>query len=797
MKFLYFMLLIFLAALSVEAQPKPQYLIPCGGIRGQELELTVTGNSLETITDILFYQKGIELLQIIEAKPKALKIKIKIDDNCALGQQHLRLYGKDNFSEVLVFTVGQYPVHIEKEDNGSIDTAEHIKPNTTIDGIIKNEDIDYFSIDLKKGETINAEVEINRLSHRRNGTRVAEYFDTHLSVLDKNSYMLKDNDDTVLTKLDPFLQFIAPRNGRYYIAIRSSEFTGFNDARYRLHIGHFPRPLAVYPAGGLPNSKQTVTMILNNGSTFKQDIQASQLGLTSIQATRNQHSSPTPLPFHTSPLPSYLEKKDNDSKASVKEFPNIPVTFDGIIEKDNDADWWAFTAKKGINLRIEVLAHKLGTGLDSILEIYNTKGQLRKRQDDSGSPDAAINYKTEYDGKVYLRIKDQLNGGKPHFVYRIQVIPKPKSLSLSLPSASDNNQLGQEIRVHKGGKSIYQFLVNRNGSSGKDTLSIEGLPEGISYTVLKAPEGKAKIPILFEAKNNAPFNFSLSSLNIKSENNIQGELKQEIIMVKGRNNRSYAKFTTNKLSVGVVENAPFKISIEKQSVPLPHLGYVSAKVKIERLGDFKGEVKVRLSYKVDGLSAIDQMTLKAGQTTANYIINANSSAPVGDWPIIFTASASYKGISFLLAADEYTVKIIPSFLNVKMAMQSFRQNDNDSLDVDLESLNSFDGQAKVLLQGLPNGISANELKFDKSSKKISFDLKVTDKARRGEHKSAFLALTIPYGKLSVHQNIRLNGVIRIDPPAKKVASTPTKKTSTKPKKLSRLEELRQKKRGEK
>ena len=130
MKNLFIALLLF-AVLSVSAQPRPQYLNPCGGVRGQEVDVKITGNSLQTISDVLFYEEGISLVKIIEAKPKELKLKLKIADNCSLGSHHIRLFGKDNFSEVLIFTVGQFPVHIEKEDNGSIAKAEKIKPNTT------------------------------------------------------------------------------------------------------------------------------------------------------------------------------------------------------------------------------------------------------------------------------------------------------------------------------------------------------------------------------------------------------------------------------------------------------------------------------------------------------------------------------------------------------------------------------------------------------------------------------------------------------------------------------------------
>ena len=51
---------------------------------------------------------------------------------------------------------------------------------------------------------------------------------------------------------DCLVSIIAPEDGKYIVQIRESAYGGNGACRYRLHVGTFPRPTAVYPAGGKP-----------------------------------------------------------------------------------------------------------------------------------------------------------------------------------------------------------------------------------------------------------------------------------------------------------------------------------------------------------------------------------------------------------------------------------------------------------------------------------------------------------------------------------------------------------------
>jgi len=74
--------------------------------------------------------------------------------------------------------------------------------------------------------------------------------DARLTVWDTNGLVLADVDDSWLAVQDPVISLVAPADGRYLVQVREAAYGGSGDAHYRLHIGAFPRPSAVYPPGG-------------------------------------------------------------------------------------------------------------------------------------------------------------------------------------------------------------------------------------------------------------------------------------------------------------------------------------------------------------------------------------------------------------------------------------------------------------------------------------------------------------------------------------------------------------------
>ena len=84
------------------------------------------------------------------------------------------------------FVVGSFPTIDETEPNNEPAKAQKIALTNTIAGIIKNEDVDCFAVELKKGELFSAEVEGMRLGRGN--------FDPRLTLLDSTGAAVADVD---------------------------------------------------------------------------------------------------------------------------------------------------------------------------------------------------------------------------------------------------------------------------------------------------------------------------------------------------------------------------------------------------------------------------------------------------------------------------------------------------------------------------------------------------------------------------------------------------------------------------
>ena len=133
----------------------------------------------------------------------------------------------------------------ETEPNNDFAAPQKITLDTTVNGVVDNEDVDYFVVEAKKGERITAEIEGLRLGNT--------FFDPYVAILDTKRFELARSDDAPLVRQDCVCSIIAPEDGKYIIQVRETLVRRQRRrALYRLHVGRFPRPTAVLPAGGKP-----------------------------------------------------------------------------------------------------------------------------------------------------------------------------------------------------------------------------------------------------------------------------------------------------------------------------------------------------------------------------------------------------------------------------------------------------------------------------------------------------------------------------------------------------------------
>ncbi|MCH7988127.1 MAG: pre-peptidase C-terminal domain-containing protein, partial [Planctomycetes bacterium] len=380
------------AGTAMAASPSLSLILPRGVQRGTEAVLTFSGARLADAEEILFYQPGVTVSKIEPDGANRLKVHVKLAADCRLGEHVVQVRTRSGISEYRTFYVGALPSVAEKEPNSDFNTPQAIALNVTVTGVIQNEDVDYFVVEAKKGQRISVEVEAMRL-----GTYL---FDPYVAILDAKRFELAAADDTPLVKQDAAASVVAPEDGKYIIEVRESAYAGNRNCRYRLHIGTFPRPTAVFPSGGKLGEETEVRFIGDPAGDIKLKVKLptetdEQFGLLAFDANG---VAPSENPFRLFEHGNAFEKEPNDAFNQATPV-QLPLAFNGIIEKKGDVDVFKFQAKKGQVYEVECFARRIRSPLDPVMNLYYADGRSIAGNDDSRGPDSYIRFKVPADGE--------------------------------------------------------------------------------------------------------------------------------------------------------------------------------------------------------------------------------------------------------------------------------------------------------------------------------------------------------------------------------------------------------------
>jgi len=146
------------------------------------------------------------------------------------------------------------------------------------------------------------------------------------------------------------------------------------------------------------------------------------LGVRYWHCTTSQGITPG-MRFVISDLPEIVEE---ESEENVPSKPlTLPVTINGRIFPREDVDDWTLDAKAGQVITCEVNAARIGSGLDSRLEVLGPNGQVIAENSDTFGLDSFVRFKAPSDGKYMVRIHDIRFEGLQHFVYRLTISSGP------------------------------------------------------------------------------------------------------------------------------------------------------------------------------------------------------------------------------------------------------------------------------------------------------------------------------------------------------------------------------------
>ncbi|MEQ9409847.1 MAG: PPC domain-containing protein [Fuerstiella sp.] len=788
------------ACSAVASDPSLSVITPRGIQRGAEHVLTFSGARLQDTEEILFYEPGIEVIKIEpdEKNANIVRATVKVAPDCELGEKTAQIRTRSGISDYRTLFVGALPAVPEKEPNTEFTEPQPIEQGVTVEGVSQNEDVDYFVVEATKGQRLSVEVEGMRFGQT--------LFDPYIAILDQNRFELSAVDDSPLVRQDAVTSIIVPEDGKYIIEMRESGYGGNGNCRYRLHVGRFPRPTAVFPGGGKAGEEVEFTFIGDAGGPMTQKVVLPNDGTTEMLlfAQDDRGISPSGHTIRVSPDPNTFEAEPNNTlaEATVVEFPS---SFNGILETAGDHDYFKFTATKGQTFEVECYGRRIRTGIDPVMHIFRVSdGRALSGNDDSRGPDSYIRFQVPEDGEYAVRIMDHLGRGGADFVYRVEFQPVVPSLTLGIPRVRRYSQDRQRIYVAKGNRFGTIISASRANFGGELVLEDMQLPAGIKMVASPMPSNLNTMPVIFEATADAPLGGALvdfrARLNEEGKN-ISGRFENRAdFVIAGPGQSLYSWKDVNRLPMAVVEELPFSIEIVQPGVPIVRNGSMQLKIVAKKKEGWDEQINVQFPFRPPGIGANSSVNIPKGQTEALYPLSANGNAAIGKWPVYAIGSANVNGAAWA-ASQMATLEVAEPYVGLALQRSAVELGQETELVAEVQVLKDLAAPATVQLVGLPHKVTAEPMQITKDTKELVFKVKTEGDSPAGTHKNIFCQVVVTENNEPITHARVGSTELRIDKPLPKpVVAAPKKEepkaavaAAPKPpaeKRLTRLEQLR-------
>jgi Tol biopolymer transport system component len=458
------------------SKPKPPSLTqlePAFGPRGRALRLTLRGKNLESATDLIVSGPGVAAKVVSDSRRSDLvQFDVTFPETSSAGAYQLAVRSPAGQSSQLKFTLDLYPAMAEVEPNDSVSMAQPVRLPVTVAGTIeKSGDVDFYRFEAKKGQAIGAQAVL------ADGSK----WDPVLELRDARGALLMQSRMGTLG-------YTVEHSGSYCLGIHDRDFRGAKGMAYRLHVGDIPVVTSIFPLGGQRGTETTVHVEgtnLGDHSSIRVHVPGSaRPGDRLPIAVETPHGRPLGAPqLIVGEFPEVFR----DQKSSGGDPLAIPVpgTANGRIRRHGGIETWRFRAQKGQRLIVEVNAHRLGSPLDSFLEIQDRDGRPLPRALLRCQAKTHVTFRDHDSTGAGIRIEDWedlavndyvLVGGE---LLRIRALPRTPDDDCQFFS-NGNERIGYldtTPTYHSMGTPLYKISIHPPGTS----FPANGLPQVTLY----------------------------------------------------------------------------------------------------------------------------------------------------------------------------------------------------------------------------------------------------------------------------------------------------------------------------
>jgi len=372
--------------------PTINSVTPLGVQRGATVEVEVEGLNLAKTSAVYFSEPGIKarVLRVKELPDlpdirlgsngtpstvdlgplpprNQVTLEVEVSPDAPIGTVALRLLTPLGTSPAARMAIepyyGESP---DREPNNTPEEAfETYLPTILVGTISKPGDVDYYKIAVKDGEQL-----VFQNSARELGSSLRPV----VGIYDEKQNLIKEFGDEGGRETSAFAyQFT--KGGTYYLRVSDYQEGGNDEHFYRIKVGRFPLAESAFPLG-LQQGQRAAIQLAGFNLGAKPVVVNGEPSPEDRRAVIFRPQAPTGPAFNRVKLalgnePEIMASGANTTFREAQRI-SVPVTVNARLESPEN--YYRFHAGKGDKLVFEVNASRLGSPLDSLLEILDTQG---------------------------------------------------------------------------------------------------------------------------------------------------------------------------------------------------------------------------------------------------------------------------------------------------------------------------------------------------------------------------------------------------------------------------------------
>lgn len=675
-------------------------IAPLGMARGATVEVNVEGLNLADASAVYFSEPGIQA-RIVRIKElpdlpdirlgsngtpstidlgplpprNQVTLELDISPEAPVGPVSLRLQTPLGTSPAARFLVEPY--FGESPDREPNDTPEEgfesYLPTILVGTIGRPGDLDHYKIRVNAGEELVFETA---------GAMLGSALQPVISIYDEKLELVKEfraEDNVFAHKFE--------RDGAYFIRVADYQESGGQRHLYRIKVGKLPLVTSAFPLGVQKDKTTEVTL-----RGYNIPAKLAVPGKPSLEDERVTVLRPktyNELTLAVGAEPEVAAAGTNKTAAAAQTV-TLPVTVNGKIDGEQH---FRFRARKGEKVVADVAAARLGSKLDSQVEVLDAQSKPIERatvrcvletsttlsERDSVQAGIRINSPTGFAVGDYMMI-----GGE---IIRVEAMPRTPDDDFRF-----ENFNGQRL--------AYLDTTTEAHAVDKPAYKVQIHPAGAQF----APNGLPVVRLTHRNDDGGPGYGKDSRLRFTAP--ADGEYILRLRDVRGLGGDDFPYRLTLR-----APSPDFRLSVAPQNPNVPAGGRIPLTVTAFRIDDFDGPIEVAVEGLPEGLSATTGV-IAPGQVSTTLLVSAEEGASLKTAvPLQVVGRAQIHNRTVARAADAGEKLKFLSLMprpDIEMAALTkevtLQPGGTAEVKVAIRRNNDFGGRVPVEVRNLPPGV---------------------------------------------------------------------------------------------